>query len=160
MTGRSSVATTTTTMSFCSTSVGQMTAMRTQLRRVLRSILNEVGSYSFAVAKKVQLEHVHRVVRTATDKAFTTTSERFYERAMGNGNGGGGGQQSLRPQSLNMDMLAYHFSRSDVPLNFCYAPPGSFVATILYILYRNSSLIKTTSRDYGPFKGKKEKNRS
>jgi hypothetical protein len=75
----------TTTMSFCSTSVGQMNAMRTQLRRrVLRSILNEVGSYSFAVAKKVQLEHVHRVVRTATDKAFTMTIKRFSERAMGN----------------------------------------------------------------------------
>jgi len=93
--------------------------MRAQFLRFMKSLLNEVLSYSYAVAKAQSLEKLHSIVRQSVSREMSDAMEAFLAcvvRTWGSGN-------PLRPASLGLDMVAYKFFTSTTDaFNFHYIP--------------------------------------
>lgn len=103
-------------------SIAHLEGLRTQLRRLMRNVLNEVVNHSYMLAKLNNLEKMHTIIREGIDRQATKLMGLMLNNVVqlwSNGN-------PLRPRNLDLDMLAFKFERSDSPLNY-YFIPGIFL---------------------------------
>lgn len=120
----------------CITSA-HLDAMLNQLRRVMRALLNEIVTCSNNIAKKIQSDQLHLLIRQIVDQRITKLLNDILNSVVNTWREG----NPLRPLRLELNMLAYWFDCSDVPFNYYYIPGKNFLILIekIFIFSRNIS---------------------